>query len=145
VTERELRIQQTAQECKHFVGVQHALCGAGVHLRTLVGGPDLGWALRIPCFARNADAPLCNLRELPSQEEAERSEDEHEATLQKFSIAHKAAKADAKSKGLRMGHGGASRMPCPSGCDGELRYSVASCNGHMHAACTTKGCISWME
>lgn len=33
---------------------------------------------------------------------------------------------------------------CPK-CGKNLRWSMAQCNGHIHAACETKGCVSWME
>lgn len=56
-----------------------------------------------------------------------------------------AAHKDAKEKGFGCGHGGVSEMDCPAKCGGTLRYSVAGVNGHMHAACTTKGCAQWME
>lgn len=41
--------------------------------------------------------------------------------------------------------GGRSELKCPICPEGTLRYSVAGINGHMHAACTTEGCIRWME
>ena len=56
-----------------------------------------------------------------------------------------AAHEDAKSKGLKRGNGGSSSMPCPIGCGGTLTYSVAGVNGHMHAVCSTAGCVKWME
>ena len=40
---------------------------------------------------------------------------------------------------------GAGEMDCPVCKTGKLRYSRASYNGHVHAGCTTKGCVSWME
>lgn len=40
---------------------------------------------------------------------------------------------------------GAGTMPCPVCKTGTLRYSRAALNGHIHAACTTKTCVSWME
>lgn len=38
------------------------------------------------------------------------------------------------------------RINCPI-CGGEntLHFRRASCNGHISAQCTTKGCVSWME
>lgn len=39
---------------------------------------------------------------------------------------------------------GAGKMKCPL-CAGELRYSRAGYNGHIHAACSTEGCVRWME
>ena len=39
---------------------------------------------------------------------------------------------------------GAGVMACPICKTGELRYSRASCNGHVHARCMA-GCVAWME
>ena len=36
-------------------------------------------------------------------------------------------------------------VPCPVCASGTVRYSVASCNGHVWAACSTKGCVRFME
>jgi len=64
---------------------------------------------------------------------------------EKFMKSMRAAKDHAKQQGLGRGNGGRGEMPCPAGCGGILRYSVASVNGHMHAACTTAECVRWME
>ena len=40
---------------------------------------------------------------------------------------------------------GAGQMDYPVCKTGKLRYSRAAYNGHVHAGCTTKGCVSWME
>ena len=56
----------------------------------------------------------------------------------------RAAHEDARARGLGVGKGGAGEVACPN-CKGKIRYAVASCNGHMHGACTTPGCAAWME
>jgi hypothetical protein len=56
-----------------------------------------------------------------------------------------AAKEHAKAQGFKQGNGGTGEMPCPTNCGGTLRYSVANVNGHMHAVCSTKDCVRWME
>jgi hypothetical protein len=40
---------------------------------------------------------------------------------------------------------GAGKMDCPICKTGKLRYSRAAYNGHVHASCSTDGCVSWME
>lgn len=55
-----------------------------------------------------------------------------------------AAKQHAKSLGLKRGSGGRGQCKCPN-CEGEISYSVASVNGHMHARCSTPQCVSFME
>lgn len=40
---------------------------------------------------------------------------------------------------------GAGEMACPVCNTGILKYSRSSYNGHVHARCTTEGCVAWME
>ncbi len=35
-------------------------------------------------------------------------------------------------------------IECPK-CKGQLYYTVASINGHVHASCKTEKCLNWME
>lgn len=147
IDEREQSIHAEMGKCAHFRGIQHERCLADVHLRELVGGPDFGWAARIPCLSMDAERceVICDRRKLPTREEAEMAVDEDEQRFARFVIAHSAAKAHAKQSGLKQGNGGRGELPCPTDCGGTLRYSVAAVNGHMHAACSTKGCVQWME
>lgn len=150
--DRETNIRVELLDCKHFTGIyRDECCGAGVNYRALVGGPDLGWAIRLPCtpllmkHAKAEDVVTCDKRESWTREEAEQRIDKRAAAMERFFSAHKAAKADAKAKGYRTGHAGAGELSCPACEGGTLRYTVAACNGHMHGACSTKGCASWME
>ena len=61
-----------------------------------------------------------------------------------FMKAVAAVHAHAKAKGLGRGNGGTGKVKCPL-CQGKLKYSVASVTGHLWGACTTEGCIRWME
>lgn len=40
---------------------------------------------------------------------------------------------------------GGGAIPCPVCKTGTLRYSRAAYNGHVHAGCSTQGCVQWME
>lgn len=145
--ERERRIVHEMEGCVHFRGIQHETCTVGINLRQLVGGPDLGWARRIPCLLMDADQceVTCDSRKLPTREEAEVEVIRSDEQMQKTLAAFRAAREDAKAKGYMVGHGGRDSMACPTKCDGTLHYSVAGVNGHMHGRCTTEGCVSWME
>lgn len=52
---------------------------------------------------------------------------------------------DAKAKGLRKGNGGQSACICPVCTGGMIDYKVSSYNGHIWAACSTKGCVAWIQ
>lgn len=77
---------------------------------------------------------------LPDPEDVKRADEEFAGFLRVVAT----AKADAKEKGLIKGVGGRSSCKCPI-CGGEVRYRVASSNGHMFAACSTETCARWME
>lgn len=36
-------------------------------------------------------------------------------------------------------------IPCPACGTGQLHYSVARSNGHIHARCSTPGCVTFMQ
>lgn len=40
---------------------------------------------------------------------------------------------------------GSGQMPCPVCSKGNLKYSRSGYNGHVHARCSTSGCVAWME
>ena len=144
---REDRIIHEMSSCVHFAGIQHAECAAGVNIRALVGGSDLGWAARLPCLLMDAKKceVVCDVRKLPTREEAEAEVDRSEKQMERSLKIIWAAHEHAKQKGYGQGHGGKDSMPCPSECGGTLHYSVASLNGHMWGRCTTADCASWME
>jgi hypothetical protein len=133
--------------CVHFKGIQHDLCGAGINIRQLVGGPELGWAARLPCLLMDAEkcTVVCESRKLLTRDEAEAEVSKDRERMKRTLKAVAAAHDDAGRKGFKVGLGGADSMPCPLDCGGRLYYRVASVNGHMHAKCETDGCVSWME
>lgn len=147
-TDRELQIKAETLTCRHFNGVQHDTCLAGVNYRALAGEPMDGCMTRIPCLAwhepKHGPMAVCDKRETWTREEAVTHAAANEASTQRHLSAFRIAHDDAKAKGLKRGHGGNSECVCPI-CQGVLRYSVASYNGHMHASCSTDGCVQWME
>lgn len=130
--------------CQHFTGIQNKSCKAGVVYEELFGsGP--GWAARLPCTSDD-DVPIrCDKQSLMTREQAEAEVSKDEAKMKVLLNAVCLAHEHAHEKGLGVGSGGQGEMPCPKECGGTLRYRVASYNGHMHAACSTKDCLSWME
>ena len=64
---------QRRNTCRHFNGAplgnapKDKVCEAGVCYYKLVGGPEQGWVVRLPCIAREfisaADPDLCDFRE----------------------------------------------------------------------------------
>jgi len=138
---RETTIRRAMTTCRHFNGIQNKQCEAGVTYRV-----DL--SMRLPCIPSMTDKReswKCDLFEVMTQTEAEAEADEWERVYVRNIEARQAAKDHARRLGLGRGHGGVGSLKCPCCDDGHIRYSVASVNGHMHAACTTKDCVRWME
>lgn len=144
--EREKRILNHMRDCVHFTGISRGPCKAGVDYRTLVGGPDLGWALRIPCVEQrpgeesSAAVVPCVQCQRTSRAEAEAEIAAADAGYERIVTCLTAIKAKhGKARGL------ADSMPCPTNCGGTLGYTIAGSNGHIWGKCSTKGCASWMQ
>lgn len=68
--EIERRVNNEKNKCKHFNGIQHSECKVGVNYRSLIGGPDHGWAARLPCLRDDESTIVCELLSLPTEGEA---------------------------------------------------------------------------
>lgn len=149
-----------AKRCKHFAGVNFTdpekRCDAGCLMADVIkpveysyryGSEGSGATVyrsshSMPCF-RDGD-PLgvcrCEKQAFPTAEEVEADRKE---TEELFGRSMKARIAIIKATEGKRGVSG--DIPCPVCNTGRLNYSVASCNGHIHAACTTEDCVRWME
>lgn len=143
---REKSILHIMARCVHFTGIQHEQCRIGINYHAQFG-EGFGCFANIPCTTAFNKEPAkdCSKALYPTREEAISEQDARDAHSKKAMQAMKDAHADAKSKGYGKGNGGVDSLRCPLCEGGTLRYSVASYNGHMHAACTTDGCVGWME
>jgi len=140
----EFQILSIMQRCVHFTGIQHDECKASVSYHGQFGN-GVGCFANIPCVSFDEKTSrYCPKRQYPSREDAERELAEVDEYLAQCSKAYKAVKEDAKSK-FPPHQGGASSIECPICRTGMLQYSVASINGHIHARCSTHGCVSWTE
>lgn len=135
--QRERSVQHSMQSCRHFNGVGNGKCEAGINYDDVQPLPC------IPVSATTQTAQ-CALKSCLTREEAEAERDRRDRRAEEGFKAMTVAHNDAHEKGYIKGHGGQSSVACPI-CEGTIRYSVASVNGHMMAGCTTKGCVSWME
>lgn len=141
---KEARLFQIMNRCAHFTGIQHDTCQAGISYATVKTAKTDTEPFRFACFANESHGLTCAAAKFPTRAEAETEHVADEAQMARFSLAHRKAHDDAKAKGYAKNHGGVSQCVCPV-CNGTLRYSVASYNGHMHGKCETEGCVSWME
>lgn len=128
----------TSRRCRHFTGALHnEKCKAGVHYRSMVGGPDFGWMARLPCLP---DSPLrkdmvtCAAFDPFSPAEEMADALETKARFEKVTEAIRRIKETGNSQGY---------VVCPK-CSNQLHFSIAKFNGHVWGKCETEGCLAWM-
>ncbi len=149
---------QTEECCRHFDGVNftdpNKCCKAGVTMAsvTIKHDPSISyryegekikysWSWSIPCNkSLNLGEATCDHSEFPTREEAERAEKEWEEYMERTM---RARAAIVEATHGQVGLSG--KIECPICESGQLNYSIAKCNGHIHAACSTIDCVRWME
>jgi hypothetical protein len=129
--------------CVHFTGMQNKECKAGVNYRQHVGGPDFGWAFRMPCIKKyaSADSVKCAKYQEPTAEQVAEFEQSCKAAINRLIVTF------PLSEKIKREHKGKSWQgveECPV-CKGRLHLSHAAINGHVWGKCETKGCVSWVE
>lgn len=154
----EKRIAEYRERCVHFAGTMGPgmkkidSCNAGVRYDavevrhepmpcTSRSGGRYESSRSLPCVVslNHCGAP-CAKRQEPTREEAEAHTAKADASIARVLVSRAAIVAAEKGKPT----GGRGTIPCPN-CAGELKYRIASSNGHIHAQCSTEGCASWME
>lgn len=137
--------EQIGCRCTHFNGRINEKCDAGVVYLTVDSkDPNLKGFARMPCF-REGEAVPCEKRHFPTPEEVASEVAEIKASSARLSAGIRAASEDAKKRGFKKGNGGRGTLPCPVCSGGELMYSVAGYNGHIHGKCSTPNCVAWMQ
>lgn len=115
----------------------------------LVGGNNLGMALRLPCSGRADDARLKQLGlsrvDCPKFEKKTAEEiEEEKASLQRAMDRMTKTIPWASEMKKKHGRGFAGEDACPI-CSKRIRFTIADYNGHMHARCETADCVNFME
>jgi len=140
----------TFLHCKHYNGrdlfnkTSDGKCRAGVDpIYSFCGGNRLGWTQRVPCLHGNGSDLICPASDFPTKEEAlekaKAFEAEMDAFITNLQIVRPAIINAHKDTGAWSG-----KVDCPK-CSKALHWSMAQCNGHIHATCETEGCVSWTE
>ena len=126
--------------CIHFNGTCSKVCKAGVDYKTFGEGKS------IPCIAKYArpDTPKCELRQEPTPEQIEQARAETAKLFERTATARKAIVDHLGGPWKKGAPAAKGSIECPH-CKGRLNFSRAGYNGHIHAACSTADCVSWME
>jgi hypothetical protein len=93
-----------------------------------------------PCIT--AGCTGCDKKQLSTPEELDAEE---QYFKQRTKMALEAIVAIQQHAGdYKKGEGKRGVIDCPT-CKAKLHYSRAGYNGHIHAQCETKGCVSFMQ
>lgn len=144
--------------CKHYDGINHTdpekRCRAGVLMSSVTvdrpyryryegdRGTPYTSGHSYPCFTDSDPhaACSCEKREFRTQKENDERYAEMMTHLNGVMEVRVAILADAKERQIDSGE-----VFCPVCATGKVRYSIAESNGHVHARCSTDGCVGWME
>lgn len=133
-------------KCIHFNGAANKTCKAGVMYSDVTIERPFGG---LPCLEKNQLSGVCKKFQLPTPEEVEqaaRAADEYiKAFLENMQIVRPAIVQHIEANGWEK-RGIQSHIPCPICKIGTVNYTYAgNYNRHIHAQCTTDGCVGWME
>jgi hypothetical protein len=151
MTKLSLNDGRDANKCRHFNGGMNKKCDAGIaydEINRRATEGDSGCMLRLPCRrAMEAEYPCPSLSRMTDEELAQEKK-EQDAAVERFlngmRIVRPLIIADIGPERMKQSVSGT--IPCPICKTGTVHYSRAgSYNGHVHAACSTEGCIRWME
>lgn len=133
--------KQIGNKCKHFNGLINEVCGVGVSYDSVKRQRTVaGTGLDLPCLADMCIASSCDKREFPAAAEVRARVAEIGRIFDSTVIAREAIVKHSDGKVGVVGE-----LKCPVCKRGTLRYSIAACNGHIHAKCSSADCVAWME
>ena len=129
--------------CKHYRSMEHPTCNAGVAYESLKGIPFE----ERPCFMRSGKTfPGCDKMDMPTPEEIAEEDREMRLRCENMGKARKAIVDHLGGPWKRGAMSARGVIDCPvCGREKSLHFSRAGYNGHVHARCTTTGCMNWME
>ena len=133
------------QWCKNYRGMHEKTeCEAGVKFADLPLYGTTKFHDACPCFGPRSGG--CLNAVYPTHEEMLAEDLDFIERLQKTGIARNAIVESLGGPWKRGTPGTSGRIDCPV-CQAKeaLRFSRAGCNGHIHAGCTTEGCVRWLE
>jgi hypothetical protein len=134
------------QWCEHYRGMHEKdQCEAGVKFKDLPLHGTKAFMHACPCFGPQ-QASTCVKAEYPTAEQMQAREQAFQQKLVNTGLARLAIVEHLGGPWKRGTPGASGTIDCPV-CKAEsgLRFSRAGYNGHIHAACKTEGCVSWME
>lgn len=130
--------------CNHYQSMsEHKECAAGVVYETLKGIPFD----KRPCFCTNGkpNGGGCDKAEYPTPEEIAARDAEITKRMNDIGKVRAAIVTHLGGPWKKRMAGNAGSITCPACETGCVNYSRSGYNGHIHARCSTPGCVAWME
>lgn len=129
--------------CRHFNGLTvvgdppgHKSCAVGINPRDFAGHDGM---ITLPCLSNRCCKP-CPKFDPYTQEEVDAEDREINLIFTKIEKVSEAIDFHHNSTGQWSGN-----IPCPACKTGQVSFSIARCNGHRRARCSTEGCVAWLE
>lgn len=131
--------------CKHFNGIMNDTCDAGIAYADVRKDREpKGTGYALPCLAD--EGATCEKCQFPTAEEVEAAKKLMHERIENMGKARAAIVAHLGGPWKKGMLGARGAIDCPAcGKPGALHFTRAGYNGHIHAACETPGCCSWME
>lgn len=131
--------------CRHFEGIQRGggKCEKGIVYKDQ---PWFGGARDWPCHGGSDALSKCSLYEPHTKEEIEARDKAIAKSIRMITE----IRPKIVQECIKMGWGKHNEkdvrgaIACPE-CQQVLYFRRSAYNGHIHAHCETKGCVSWME
>ena len=120
--------------CQHRTpySKEYEVCKAGIDFRQ--------WGMRCEdCSGENRNKPNCEQYSPCTNDEWAERERKIDERFNRIGKVRSAIAKTIQSTGDTVGE-----IDCPY-CSGCVRYTQSSYNGHIHARCSTDGCVAWME
>ena len=136
--------------CEHFTGIGTDVCRSGVKYDDVSLGKGTP-QFSLPCLIGatknyNQLGASCGDCMMPTLEEIESEEREMRESMDRTMKARDAIVNHLGGPWKRGTPGAQGRIDCPAcGQPHALAFSRSSCNGHIHARCSTPNCCAWME
>ena len=143
----ERNIANLIGRCRHFTGTVDVTCKAGLRYTDVCGGDAPGWARRLPCITKYAepDAATCEERSPYTREEAIADLRERDRQTENVIAARRAImKQVGDRRNVQVS------IQCPvcaakTPREASVLTGIVFENGHVHAKCSARGCVNWME
>jgi len=132
-------------KCIHYTGSINEVCSAGVKYHDVIDKTTTPHSL--PCIGSyNPGGATCEKCQLPTAEEIAADEAALKQRIEGIGKARSAIVVACGGHWKKGVPGSNGVIDCPV-CEKPkaLGFSRSGYNGHIHARCSTAGCVSWME